>query len=201
MKNIILALATGLVLSTLLAINSQSIHADLSDNLIRLHVIADSDSEEDQRVKLKVRDRILREMSECFEGAESPEECKSIVRENMGKIIECANDELEKNGFDYTARVYFGHFDFPVKQYKNIILPAGNYEAVRVVLGTGSGQNWWCVMYPPLCFVDEARGEMREEDKKVLEENLSEESYDIITADNGELDVEVRFKILELFGE
>jgi len=199
MKNIILALCIGLVTSTLLAISTDSIHADLADNLIRLHVVANSDSEEDQAVKLKVRDRIINEMSVYFREAENADECREIVLENMDKIIYFANDELMKNGFDYSAKAYFGTFDFPRKEYENITLPKGSYEAVRIVLGGGDGHNWWCVMFPPLCFVEESKGKLGDDSNKILKSNLSDESYDMITNGSGKLDVKVKFKILELF--
>lgn len=199
MKNIVLALAIGLVMSTIIAINSQSIQNDLANNLIRLHIVANSDSENDQAVKLKVRDRIIKEMGAAFEDTKSNDECRKIVRDNIDKIVEIANDELSKNGMEYGARAYFGRFDFPTKYYSNIVLPRGEYNAVRVELGGGDGQNWWCVMYPPLCFVEESKGKIGDKGDKVLKNSLNSESYDIITNGGDKLDFEVRFKLVELF--
>ena len=197
MKKVLFALIFGLVLSVLFTVQSDSIHADLSDNLIRLHIIANSDSETDQAVKLKVRDRILSEMSVYFKDAKDAGECRKIINNNIDMVVWYANDELKKNGFDYTADAYYGRFEFPTKVYANVTLPKGEYEAVRVVLGKGEGHNWWCVMFPPLCFTNETKGELDSENKEFLKENLNGESYDIIT-NNGNLDVKIKFKLLEL---
>lgn len=199
MRKILLSIAIGLAVSLILAINSNSIHTDLSDNLIRLHVVADNDGDEAQAVKLKVRDRLIAEMSQCFKGADSTAECRKIVIENMDKIVGYANDELEKCGAAYSAKAYYGEFEFPTKVYANIMLPRGKYNAVRVELGRAEGRNWWCVMFPPLCFTQESTGTMGDEEREILRNSLDRESYDIITSGGSKADFEIKFKILELF--
>lgn len=198
MKKIILSLILGLIFSVILSVHSQSIHSDISSNMIRLHIVAAGDSAEDQSIKLAVRDRILREISPLFENARSPEECCKIAADNINRITAAANDELEKNGAGYRAKTYLGQFFFPTKTYGNIMLPKGRYNAVRVELGSGKGRNWWCVMFPPLCFTNETTGEMPQKERDMLKERLNSESYSIIT-NNGEFDLKIKFKILELF--
>lgn len=200
MRNFLLSVAIGLAVSLILAINSSSIHTDLSDNLIRLHVVADNDGEEAQDVKLKVRDRLLCEMSRYFENTDSARECEKLVLENMDKIVSYANDELAKCGVPYSAKAYYGEFEFPTKVYANVMLPRGRYNAVRVELGKAEGKNWWCVMFPPLCFTEESTGTLEDKEDKILKNSLDRESYDIITS-GGKPDFEVKFKILELFGD
>lgn len=131
--------------------------------LIRLHVIANSNSVYDQELKLKVKDRIVRETAPVFSKAGSAGEARKIADAYTGKIEQVAREEIRRQGYDYQVRVVRGTFHFPAKTYtvKNsenrislLTLPPGEYEAVRVIIGEGRGANWWCVLYPPLCFVD-----------------------------------------------
>ncbi|MDI3509075.1 MAG: stage sporulation protein [Clostridiales bacterium] len=133
-----------------------------SGNIIRFHVIANSDSPEDQALKLKVRDRILNELHNRFNSANDINEQRKAVIDNMSYIEAIANDEIKRSGKDYTAKVYFGYYDFPTKVYGEMVFPAGTYEALRVVIGQGEGANWWCVMFPPLCFIDTDHGVAKE---------------------------------------
>ena len=117
----------------------------------RLHVIANSDSDEDQQVKLKVRDAVLELTKDGILKCDNAQEAQEYIADNIEIIIATADDTLEKNGFDYTAAATVGISHFPDKEYKGVRYPEGDYEALRVVLGDGKGQNWWCVMFPPLC--------------------------------------------------
>ncbi|MCL6560755.1 MAG: stage II sporulation protein R [Firmicutes bacterium] len=128
------------------------------DNLIRLHVVANSDSASDQALKRKVRDEIVRNVAPEFLGAENIESARTIARANLGRIKEIASREIEAEGKDYPVKVELDSFAFPTKHYGPFVLPAGDYEAVRVVIGSGGGANWWCVLFPPLCFVDMSKG-------------------------------------------
>lgn len=119
---------------------------------IRLHVIANSDSEEDQAVKLKVRDAVLKAAGELI-SVETAAEARGEIMRSGGALAEAAERTLRENGMDYGASLYLGRFDFPDRTYGNELYPAGRYEALRVVLGEGAGQNWWCVVFPPLCLV------------------------------------------------
>lgn len=182
---------------------SEDVSSGLADNLIRFHVIANSDSHEDQQLKRDVRDRIISYMKEKLAEVKDIEETKRIVNENLGSIRCIAKDEIIANNKDYNVEVMMGNYPFPTKIYGDIALPAGNYQALRVVIGKGEGQNWWCVMFPPLCFVDATHGTVPDSVKEDLKKVLTEEEYSLIASADEEEDipVEIKFKIVELFQE
>lgn len=124
------------------------------DQIIRFHVRANSDMEEDQKLKLKVRDKILEEMGDKFKDTKTIEESRIIIQENMEEIRDIALEVIKGEGLDYDVDVFLGIDDFPIRRYGNMIFPQGEYETLLVTIGKGQGQNWWCVMFPPLCFVD-----------------------------------------------
>jgi stage II sporulation protein R len=125
----------------------------LNQSVLRLHVMANSDSLIDQAVKLEVKDEIVARMGKEFKNTESAQEARSIAIEKQAEIKELAQSVVASRGYDYPVEVYVGQFDFPAKSYGNVVFPQGRYEAVRVVLGAGQGKNWWCVLFPPLCMV------------------------------------------------
>jgi stage II sporulation protein R len=129
-----------------------------ADNLIRLHVVANSDSDEDQALKRRVRDALLQKMSPVFARSATQSEARDRIIENLDEIRVLAQDKVRESGFDYPVNVEFGVFPFPTRVYGDTVLPAGKYQALRVVIGEGQGQNWWCVLFPPLCFVDVTTG-------------------------------------------
>lgn len=170
------------------------------EKLIRLHVIANSDSDEDQSIKLKVRDEILKEMTPKFEDSSSIEETKDIVLKNIDYIKSIAKKELDKYNKEYDVDVLFGDYDFPTKSYGSFTLPAGNYQALRVVIGEGVGQNWWCVMFPPLCFIDMKNGVTDKKTNENLKEVLTEEEYNMVlnSEDEKDIPIKLKFKIVEV---
>lgn len=125
----------------------------LEDSVLRLHVVANSDSIEDQALKIKVKDEIVRFMQDEFREAKTEEEAVLIAKENRQEIKKIALKVIREEGFSYPVEVYVDKFEFPVKSYGNLVFPAGRYEAVKVVIGEGEGKNWWCVLFPPLCLV------------------------------------------------
>lgn len=127
------------------------------EGLIRLHVVANSDNTADQDLKRKVRDAIIRNATPAFVGAENIDAARVIARNNLNTIQEIACREIKAEGKEYPVKVELDSFAFPTKHYGPFVLPAGDYEAVRVVIGSGGGANWWCVLFPPLCFVDMSR--------------------------------------------
>jgi len=127
------------------------------DNLIRLHVVANSDTPRDQEVKLAVRDAILKTSGELFTST-PPENAVEVVTANLPLFQRVAENVLRANGYDYPVAVEFGTFSFPEKAYGPLILRAGDYQAVRVILGDGEGANWWCILFPPLCYLDVVEG-------------------------------------------
>ncbi|MCH5209828.1 MAG: stage II sporulation protein R [Oscillospiraceae bacterium] len=197
MNKIIAAFAIALGITVIASSYSDSVQADLRDNLIRLHIIAESDSEADQNIKLKVRDAVLKEVREKFDIED--EKCMEEIIHRLPEFEETANRVLRENGFDYTARAMYGKFPFPEKTYKSMTLPAGDYYGIRIILGNGQGHNWWCVMYPPLCMSEDGEMTLSEESKKILRETLDKDTYDIITKKNNE--VVVKFKIIEIVQE
>lgn len=198
MNKIIGAFAIALCISSAAAAYSDNIQTNLQDNLIRLHIIADSDNEEDQEVKLKVRDALLQEVGEKMNG-ESDEACRDEIINNLDEIEEIADRVLADNGFEYKSHAEYGKFAFPQKTYKSMTLPAGDYYGVRIVLGSGSGHNWWCVMYPPLCFKEGEEVTLSRESEKILREKLDKDTYDIVTKKNNE--IVVKFKVVEIVQE
>lgn len=193
-KFILAFLSLALLTGTVCILYSGKVQTDLAQNVVRLHILANSDSSEDQALKLAVRDRILSEGRNLFENSSSKEQTEQILRDNIVFLKDAANDEIIKNGYSYPVNIEIGEFDFPMKQYENYAFPAGKYEAVRIEIGEAKGHNWWCVMFPPLCFVDAAVSEELES-VEVFKNNLSPDELDIITSDSG---VDIRFKVVDL---
>ena len=161
-----------------------------------MHVLANSDSQEDQNLKYLVRDNILNYIQEISNGITSKSEIIEIIKSHSSEIHEIATKTIEENGYNYPVSISIGNFAFPTKKYGDITLPAGLYDAVRVEIGSAKGQNWWCVMFPPLCFVDTTSGIVPENSKKLIQDNLSQEEYNLISKDTSS--VKVKFKIVEL---
>jgi stage II sporulation protein R len=139
--------------------NNSELTKSLSNKLIRFHVLANSDSVEDQTLKLKVRDRVLDYIAPKLRKAKSLEESRKILKLENETIKKIAYEVIKQNGYSYTVKTILSSENFPIKSYGNITLPQGKYEAYRILIGKGNGQNWWCVMFPPLCFVDVTKGE------------------------------------------
>lgn len=196
MKKIITALCIGFFLCFLLSAYMDSTQAALSQGVVRLHVVANSDSEDDQQLKLKVRDRILKECGDILGEGESIDAVRADICNNMDYIQQIALDEIRKNGYNYSVEVDFGSEFFPRKEYGNITLPQGEYQALKVNIGDASGKNWWCVLFPPLCFVDEACVSVSDDSQRILKEQLGDIAYSMVTDNNN---VEFRLKSYELW--
>lgn len=171
---------------------------DISESVFRLHVIANSDTKEDQDLKYKVRDKLIEYMNSLSSNYTTKEEAIEVVKNHKNEFKQIALNTIKDEGFDYDVNINIGNFEFPTKHYGDISLPAGFYDALRVEIGEAKGQNWWCVMFPPLCFVDVTSGVVPEESKKDLENNLSEEEFALIS-DNQSNDIQFKFKLLEFF--
>lgn len=171
---------------------------NIADSVFRLHVIANSNSKEDQELKLKVRDELLSYMNIISKDSTSKQEAMQIVNEHKEEFTQIAEKVIKENGYNYTVNVQIGKADFPTKYYGDITLPAGTYDALKVQIGEAKGQNWWCVMFPPLCFVDVSTGIVPDNSKQELKQSLDNEEYDLIskTDDN---EISFKFKIVELF--
>lgn len=176
---------------------ANNVVSDLSNSLFRLHVIANSNSKEDQNLKYLVRDELISYMNTLCANVSSKEEAITIANDHIDDFQKIANEVICKNGFNYSAKVQIGNFAFPTKTYGDISLPAGYYDALKVELGDAKGKNWWCVMFPSLCFVDLNNGIVPEDSKEELQSSLMEEDYNLISSNNNEY--KLKFKIVELF--
>ncbi|MGN1194833.1 MAG: stage II sporulation protein R, partial [Acutalibacteraceae bacterium] len=123
----------------------------ISSQVLRLHVIANSDSKEDQELKLRVRDKILERSNDILKDANEKSTAQRKIADSLNELRLAAEDEIRKSGYTYPVRLELAKTDFPTRTYGNVTLPAGQYNAVRVIIGSGEGKNWWCVMFPPLC--------------------------------------------------
>lgn len=153
----------------------------LNDKVIRFHVLANSDSNLDQEVKIKVKDKVISYVEPLLHDSVSLEESKSILIANEKNIIRVANEVLEENGQTYTTSVEIGKFNFPVKSYGDIVFPSGEYDAFRIKLGKAEGKNWWCVMFPPLCFIDTKNAVSSKKVESELEKVLTNKEIENIS--------------------
>ena len=195
MKKIIgISLAAILIVSALLVL---PIHGEgaIYDSVIRLHVLANSDSDSDQALKLKVRDAVLEKTSVLLADAKTRDEAEKILRASLEEIADVAARTVRDAGFRESVAVTLGFEDYPTRRYENLAFPAGEYLSLRVMIGEAAGQNWWCVLFPPLCL--SAATEKAKAEEAFLSAGLTDEQYRIITdSDGGKY--KLRFKILEL---
>lgn len=175
-----------------------AVSGDIANSVFRLHVIANSDSKEDQELKLKVRDELLIYMNEISKNCSCKQEVMDLANLHKEDFVEIAKKVIVENGFDYDVSIEVGVSDFPTKQYGDISLPAGKYDALRVKIGNASGQNWWCVMFPPLCFVDVSSGIVPDSSKQEMKDSLNDEEYDLIS-ESGDSEITFKFKLVEFF--
>ena len=162
----------------------------IRDDVIRLHIIANSDSEYDQQLKLKVRDAILEQCPSIFDGTVTPEDAKEKIEPKTEYMAKIAESIIKENGYDYDVKVTLETEYFDTRVYNNTVtLPAGKYLALRIVIGEGAGKNWWCVMFPSLCLPA-----AEETDTKKLDNVFNDNQKHIIL--QGEK-YEIRFKIIE----
>ncbi len=193
--------AAMILLFSALLSYAHNTQAALADSVLRLHVIADSNTATDQALKLKVRNRVLKETGTFYSNTSNRAEAIQSIKTHIDEIAQAAQDEVQRNGYHYPVQVEVGQFAFPTKSYGNVMLPAGKYEAVRVKIGSGQGENWWCVMFPPLCFVNGV-AELPPESEQQLKDTLSPEEYALITEQTGgELPIQIKFKLVELAGK
>ena len=179
---------------------AENVSYDISESVFRLHVIANSDSKEDQDLKYKVRDNLISYMNNICKNCNNKEEAIKIATKHKEDFKEIALKTIKDNGYSYDVNISIGNFQFPTKDYGDISLPSGYYDALRVEIGEAKGQNWWCVMFPPLCFVDITSGVVPEESKEQLEDDLSEEEFALVSEDS-KPQIKFKFKILEFFNE
>lgn len=175
---------------------TKAVCTDIANNVFRLHVIANSDSEEDQNLKYIVRDSILSYVNGILENINNKEDVVLTINNHIDEIKNIAQQAVYNEGFTYDVEIEVGNFKFPTKTYGNISLPPGLYDALRVKIGNASGKNWWCVMFPPLCFVDVSSGIVPEDSKELMESNLSSEDYALVSSSKNT--TKIKFKVVEV---
>ena len=167
----------------------------IAEKILRFHILANSDSDKDQKVKEKVRDAIGNYLAPQLENARDRSDTKNIVTTHMGDIVTVAEETLEKEGYSYGASARLATVDFPVKTYGSYTFPAGEYEALEITLGEGNGHNWWCVLYPNMCFQGTVYEVVEEEADEALREVLTPEEYaDVFNERN----YQIRFRFAEV---
>ncbi|SCI59485.1 stage II sporulation protein R [uncultured Ruminococcus sp.] len=186
------AICLGLILAVLVSFTGFATQCeDIPDRVLRLHILANSDSEEDQALKLKVRDRIVTESAGLFDKVTDRESARAVVEKNMDALREAAQDEVYRQGYSYPVSMELTHMYFTTRVYGETALPAGYYEALRVTIGAGAGHNWWCVIFPAMCLPvaeesQELDGVLNEEQMEIVEEGESAQ-------------YEIKFKALEWY--
>lgn len=155
---------------------------NLAKQVFRFHVLANSDSEKDQALKMKVKEEVLAFMKQELPNSDSADETKKWAIDHLEQIAEVAQEVVSEEGYDYGIMAEVTHCDFPEKSYGDITFPAGEYETLRIEIGEGKGQNWWCVLYPNLCFINAVRAIVPDEGKQELRKVLEEDTYEMITS-------------------
>lgn len=179
------------------AVREYRLQQGIAEKILRFHVRANSDSKEDQELKLKVRDAVGALLGGELEQAENLEESMRIVEEHQDDIIHTAEAVMEQEGYDYAVEAYLAEVDFPVKTYGSYTFPAGKYEALEIVIGAGAGHNWWCVMYPNMCFADSVYEVVDEGSREALEGTLSRQEYKSLMEDKN---YRVSWKLFDFSG-
>ena len=187
---------------------AQIVSCDLSNSIFRLHIIANSDSKEDQELKLKVRDKIVEYMNTIIPKDSDKNSFVSVAQNHLDDFKKIAIETIKENGYDYPVNINIGNYYFPTKSYGDISFPAGNYDGLKIEIGNSAGQNWWCVLFPPLCFVTPTNGVVPEESKNNLKENINSEEYELISSSNSSISsvsednsIKLKFKLVELFNK
>ena len=153
----------------------------MAEEVLRFHVLANSDSKEDQELKMTVKDEVVSWL-EAKMDCDSLEETKNFIRSHLTGIEEVAEETVRREGYSYPVQAALEWTDFPEKSYGDVTFPAGSYEALRIQIGEAKGHNWWCVLYPNLCFIDSVQAVAPEKGKKQLKHVLTDDEYDMVTA-------------------
>ena len=194
MKNLLTI--TAVIAFIFIFIGLMPVHgeAEVYDSVLRLHVLANSDTDEDQALKLKVRDSILSASAPIMEGCETREEAIAALTAAIPTLTSAASETIQREGFDYPVRIELCEEEYPTKSYESFCFPSGEYLSLRVLIGDAAGQNWWCVLFPPLCL--SAATDQTDAEEAFIAVGLTDDQYKIITETDSPT-YQVRFKILE----
>ena len=189
--------AIVILLIAMMALSFLPVHGerDIYDTVVRLHVLANSDTEEDQALKLKVQDGVLEAAASYIGGCATQAEAVEALTAHLTDLEAAALSVVQSEGYDYPVTVLLGEEDYPTRTYESCAFPAGTYVSLRVLIGEGEGQNWWCCLFPPLCLSAATAKEDNED--AFLQVGLTKEQYGIIT-ETENTQYKVRFKILEV---
>lgn len=171
----------------------------IAPKILRFHVLANSNRSEDQKLKLKVRTKLLNSIYESLGENASLEETKNYVLSHQAQLEDKAQQYMKKLGYDYSAHMKLTDCYFPTKIYGDMVFPCGNYEAVQVKLGKGKGHNWWCVLYPPLCFVDSSYAVVPDASKKTLRESIDPADYKKLN--RKDFKIHIRLKVADFLSK
>ena len=177
-------LVTGIVVKA----KQSQMQEELAKEVFHFHVLANSDSDDDQALKMQVKEAIISYMKEELPDSDSVEKTKKWAIKHIDAIVNLAEEVIREKGYNYPVSAEVTTCDFPDKTYGDIMFPAGKYDALRIEIGKAKGQNWWCVLYPNLCFIDSVHAVVPEKGKKDLKKVLEEDTYEMVTATS-------RFKI------
>lgn len=203
-KIIFVSVILGVIFTSIVtytATYSEEVRKGIADRVLRFHVIANSDCDYDQRLKLSVRDEVLNTYREELKKCGNVMETKEFFNKNINDVKALAEKVVRREGYDYEVNAFIGKSVFPTKKYGDVAFPAGEYDALKIEIGEAKGRNWWCVMFPPLCFVDVSHNKISEESKNELYNILPEEEYGIVTSPENSNSFKVKFKIVELWEE
>ncbi len=189
----LLCISTWLVKAN--AVHKAKLQENIAEDIIRFHVIANSDKEEDQALKLEVKNTLVENLSPLLDKASSLSEARSILLDQITLIHDLADTTIHQAGYDYPVMVSLEECYFPMKVYGDCTFPPGMYQALRVQIGAAEGKNWWCVVFPPLCFVDETYSVVDENSNRKLKHLLTEEEYESLKYEKRP--VKVKFKVWE----
>ena len=196
LMSMLLTIAAVVLVGNILIVSSKKVTDSLADEVIRFHVVANSDTMEDQLLKQRVKDEVIEYMEPLVKNCKSIDDTRSVVKSRLPKIKQIAEVVIGNYKKDYPVYVALDKANFPTKTYGDVVFPAGEYEACRIVIGEGKGENWWCVMFPPLCYIDVASGVVPLEGKEQLQQELTDEQYKLIV-DTQDEKYQIRFKLVD----
>lgn len=197
----IIALTIGLICTYLLSPEvreKDNMQREIAEKIIRFHVRANSDSDEDQTLKLVVKDKVVDYLSKSMKSSDSKKDSANYINTHIDEIIKIAEDVIKEEGYNYSVNAYMTKEFFPTKTYGDVTIPCGEYDAFRIDIGETSGQNWWCILYPPLCFVDGSYGIATDEAKTLLKNILDEDEFEYIS-NMSSSEIGFDFKFLRIF--
>ena len=194
-----ISIAIIILLVCLMALSFLPVHGEgeVYDTVVRLHVLANSDTAEDQALKLQVRDAILEVTAPLVEGCTTQSQAMEVLNSHLAALESAAAAVIESEGYDYPVTVLLGEEDYPTRTYESCAFPAGTYVSLRVCIGEAEGQNWWCCLFPPLCLSAATAKNEKDNEDAFIQVGLTKDQYGIIT-ETGKTKYKVRFKILEV---